>query len=53
MKSKVFFFVSSRGCDILGGTVVTIVARSYEKAVQLASRKFIEWGYKGSPKLAI
>lgn len=53
MKTKIFFFVSTRSCDNLGNTVVTIMAKSVEKAVALASRKFVEWGYKGTPKLAI
>lgn len=50
---KVFFFISTRSCDNLGKSVVTIFAKSAEKAVALASKKFIQWGYKGTPKLAI
>lgn len=53
MKSKIFFFVSTRSCDGLNDHVVTIIAKTAEKAISLASRKFIEWGYKGTPKLAI
>lgn len=46
---KLYFFTSTRKADKCG--TITIATQSERKAKLLATVKFLEWGYKGSPKM--
>lgn len=45
---KLFFFTSTIDNEVKN--VVTIGTSNARRARRLASIKFLEWGYKGSPK---
>ena len=48
---KLYFFTSTRKADKCG--TITIATQNEKRARLLACVKFLEWGYKGEPKLAL
>lgn len=48
---KLFFFTSTIDNEVNG--VITVATRSASRAKRIVSKKFLQWGYKGEPKLAI
>ena len=43
-----FMFVSTNKRDKC--SIVTVLARTFERANKLVSKKFVDWGYKGKPQ---
>ena len=46
---KLYFFTSSRKSDKVN--IITIATQSERRARLIAIIKFLEWGYKGVPKM--